>query len=149
MTRKGRFVFRRRHCAAVARTGEGMRSILVGLLTVAATLTSSAQAEPVHLTCGGEWHANNLNGAVTKQIDLSLAVDMKAPSVTVLDGYEPVPIRGVTDRESVIFAADPGKNTGVLAGTINRETGAVEFTAMSPDGPRAFKGTCKLAHWLF
>jgi len=122
---------------------------LVVVLALAATLTSSAQAEPVHLTCGGEWRANKSNGAAIEQNDLSLAVDMKAPSVTVLDGYEPVPIRGVTDRESLVFAADPGKNMGVLAGTINRETGAVEFTAMSADGPRAFKGTCKLAHWLF
>ena len=126
-----------------------MRSLPV-VLTLAAMLASTAQAEPTHLACRGELRVINAGGVTTAdKYDLSLAIDMNARSVTV-DSYEPVKFLGDIKGDTVVFMADPGTIAGVSTGTLNRITGAASIHIISPmEGLRIFEGTCKQAQKLF
>jgi len=87
---------------------------------------------------------------VTMKQVYSLAVDLAAGTVAV-GNYEPAPIVGDRNRDTVVFMAKPEWSVGVSTGTLNRITGAasIHIIPLTGKGLYIFDGTCKPAAKLF
>jgi hypothetical protein len=115
----------------------------------AMVISRVADAAPVRLSCYGEMHILRARSEQVNKQSLLVTIDVRAETVTV-GSYEPVPMVGKPDRDTVMFTAKPGSSVGVSAGTLNRMTGETSINIITlTDGVYKFEGVCKPAERLF